>query len=144
MGEICLWEVLHDGWTGLTGAPDQSDRCPPPQVRTKTRSRDRFRFVKGFPYEVRPSQPINIRGHDRLREPIDQINLFLFLPFSLWPKLFQSITCWFSFVSTSIEGVLGGPPTLGQPSVCRSVAMLLERRSKVLRRFNLATSVRSF
>jgi hypothetical protein len=81
MGEICLWEVLHDGWTGLTGAPDQSDRCPPPQVRTKTRSRDRFRFVKGFPYEVRPSQPIDIRGHDRLREPIDQINLFLFLPF---------------------------------------------------------------
>jgi hypothetical protein len=96
--------------TGPTSAPD---RCP--RVRTKTRSPDRFRLVKVFTCGARPPHPINIKGHDRLRNPIDQNNLLLYfyffsLPFnfSLCLILFKSITCYSSFVSTLIEGVLGG------------------------------------
>jgi hypothetical protein len=83
MREIQLIQDLYAEHTGLTGAPDWSDRCP--RVQTKTRSPDRFRLVKGFPCGARPPHPINIKGHGRLMYPIDQINLLLF--FYVFPLL---------------------------------------------------------
>jgi hypothetical protein len=64
----------------------RSDRCP--RVRTKTRSPDRFRLVKGFPCGARPPHPINIKGHGRLRNPTDQINLLLYFYFFPLPYTF--------------------------------------------------------
>jgi hypothetical protein len=86
MREIWLIQDLHAEHTGLTGAPDRSDRCP--RVRTKTRSPNRFRLVKGFPCGARPPHPINIKGHGRLRDPIDKINLLLYFYLFLLPYTF--------------------------------------------------------
>jgi hypothetical protein len=105
--------------TGLTGAPDWSDRCS--WVRAKTRSPDRFRPVKGFSYGVRPSHPINIRGHDRLRFIIELIKYIYSLSFCFYFYLFSlalsTSICCSSFVSGTSEDVLGGLPTLEQPYV---------------------------
>jgi hypothetical protein len=60
----------------------RSDRCPP--VWTEKR----FRLVKGFPCGARPLHPINIKGHGRLRDAIDQINLLLYFYFFPLPYTF--------------------------------------------------------
>jgi hypothetical protein len=81
-----LYKICTSSAPVLTGAPHRSDRCPP--VRTEKMSPDRFRFVKGFPCGARPPHPINIKGHDRLRDPIDQINLLLYFYFFPLPYTF--------------------------------------------------------
>jgi hypothetical protein len=85
MSEIWLIQDLHAKHTGLTGAPDWSDRCP--RVRTKKRSLDRFRLVKGFPFGARPPHPIKYKG----TQPIEVSNrsnqstfIFLLFPFALY------------------------------------------------------------
>jgi hypothetical protein len=63
---------------------------------------------------------------------------FYLFTFSLCSKPFQYATCSSFFVSTSIEGILGGHVTT---CVRRSDGILPEHYSEVFRRFNLATPV---
>jgi hypothetical protein len=66
----------------------------------------RFRLVKWFPCRARPPHPINIKGTVDWgsNRPNQSTFIFLFLPFALN----FSITCYSSFISTLIEGVLRG------------------------------------
>jgi hypothetical protein len=75
-GRYDLYKICTPSTPVWTVSPDRSDQCP--RVRTKTRSHNRFRLIKGFPYGARPLHTINIKGYRRLRYPIDQINLLLY------------------------------------------------------------------
>ena len=91
----------------------------------------RFSSVKRIPCGISPPHLINIKGHGRLGYPINQINtIFIFL-LSFCPSFFPSTICCSSFVSTSIEGVLGGLPTLEQPCMRLPRRVLPGRRSLV-------------
>jgi len=61
--------------------------------------------------------PYKYKGSRPIRYPIDQINTTFIFLLSFFPSFFTSTICCSSFVSTSIEGVLGGLPTLEQPCV---------------------------
>ena len=90
-----------------------------------------FRSCNRISCRISPPHPINIKGHDRLENPIDQINTTIIFLLSFCPSFFPSTICCSSFVSTSIEGVLGGLPTLEQPCVRLPRRILPGRRSLV-------------
>ena len=75
--------------------------------------------------------PYKYKGSRPIRYPIDQINTTFIFLLSFCPSFFPSTICCSSFVSTSIEGVLGGLPTLEQPYVCLPRWVLPGRRSLV-------------
>ena len=67
--------------------------------------------------EISPPHPINIKGHGRLENPIEQNQYKLyFLSFSPNPS-FSNPICCSSFVSATFEGVLGGLPIIEQSYV---------------------------
>ena len=63
--------------TGMTSGPDRSDRSK----RSPSRIRIFVDSVKRILCGISPPHPINIKGHGRLRDPIDQkhINTLLFV-----------------------------------------------------------------
>jgi hypothetical protein len=74
-------------------------------MRTKMRSSERFRLVKGFPYGARPPHPINIKIHGRLRDNhnrIDQLHFYLFIFLSLY-LTFPTLSC----CSSGLHGIWG-------------------------------------
>ena len=77
------------------------------------------RFVRVLtPAGARPLLPINIKGHGRLRYPIDQIHLpFIILSLLLSLSYFSNPICCSSFISATSKGILGGLPILEQPYV---------------------------
>ena len=75
------------------------------------------------PYKYKGSRPIRVSNRSNTKKII-----FLL---SFCPNFFPSTICCSYFVSTSIEDVLGGLPTLEQPCVCLPRRVLPERRSLV-------------
>ena len=76
------------------------------------------------PYKYKRSRPIRVSNRS------NQYN-FYFFNFLFALAFFPSTICCSSFVSTSIEGVLGGLPTLEQPCVRLPRRVLPGRRSLV-------------
>ena len=121
-----------------TGRVDWSDRSK--WNPSKTRDFNRFRSCNRISCGISPPHPINIKGHGRLEHPIDQINTTFIFLLSFCPSFFPSTIYCSSFVSTSIEGVLFGLPTLEQPCVRLSRRVLPGRRSLVSPPACLATT----
>ena len=115
--------------TGLTGRVDGSDRSK--WNLGTTRDFNRFRSCNRISCRISPPNPINIKCHGRLGNPIDQTNTTFIFLLSFCPSFFPSTIYCSYFVSTSIEGVLGGLPTLEQPCVRLPRRVLPGRRSLV-------------
>jgi hypothetical protein len=114
-----------NGHNGLTGGPDRSDRwtLSPSRIVESLR----ISSCKRIPCGARPPQPINIKGHGRLRghHPINHYFLQFYLSNPSFSNLVLSL-----FVLTTIRDVLSGlanlRATLGTPPLTGS---LLRRRS---------------
>ena len=93
---------------------DWSRRSP-----TVIRVLNRFRSVNMISCGVSLPHPINIKGHGRLGNPIDQNTkqIYYFIIFTFLPRypIFPTSTCCSSLVSMAFEDALAGLPRLGQP-----------------------------
>jgi hypothetical protein len=109
VGPVLVPVVGPSHHTSQTGVPNRSDRCP--RVRTKSRSRDRIRLVRGIPCVASPPHPNKYEGSRPIEyHPIEQTYLPLFVSYLvLYPNSsFTNLICCSSFVSATSEGVLGG------------------------------------
>jgi hypothetical protein len=140
MREIRLLQDLHAGWTGLTGAHDRSDRCPPDSkpdwgvLIDQACKRISLWGKTSPPYKCKGPRPIE---GDNAIESIIIVFTFSFL-FSL---TFPTLPCCSYFISVMFEDVLAALPRLGQPCVRRPDGIPPRRRSLVSRRIFPATTV---
>ena len=105
-----VWPVWCCSWSGrsptsLTGGSDRSDRSR--RSPTVIRVLNRFISVNRISCGISPPHPINIKGHGRLGNPIDQNTkqIYYFITFTFLPRYptFPTSICCSSLVFMAFE-----------------------------------------